>query len=131
VTQLQQMVRRFPARADQIAGIRNEFADYGRAQGVADPASLRLAISEAVTNAVLHAYIDAPAPGDIEVIAARHPDDGFEVRVCDDGRGMKPRPDSPGLGVGLPLVASLVEHFEIEAKANGGTRLRMTFAVTA
>jgi serine/threonine-protein kinase RsbW len=131
VTQPQQLVRRFPAHADQIADIRNEFADYGRAQGVADPAGLRLAISEAVTNAVLHAYIDAPAPGEIEVVAERHADDGFEVRVCDDGRGMKPRSDSPGLGVGLPLVASLVEHFAIEAKANGGTRLRMTFAVTA
>jgi serine/threonine-protein kinase RsbW/stage II sporulation protein AB (anti-sigma F factor) len=131
VTQLQPLVRRFPAQADQIAAIRNEFAAYGREHGVTDPAGLRLAISEAVTNVVLHAYIDAPAPGEIEVIAVRHPDDGFEVRVCDDGRGMKPRPDSPGMGVGLPLVASLVEHFEIEAKADGGTRLRMTFPVTS
>lgn len=131
MTQPQPLVRRFPAHADQIADIRNELAAYGREHGVADPASLRLAVSEAVTNAVLHAYIDAPAPGEIEVVAVRHPDDGLEVRVCDDGRGMKPRPDSPGMGVGLPLVATLAEHFEIEARSGGGTRLRMTFAVTA
>lgn len=131
MTQPQPLARRFPAHADQIAAIRREFTAYGAEHGVADPAALRLALSEAVTNAVLHAYVDAPAPGEIEVIAVRHPGDGLEVRVCDDGRGMTPRPDSPGMGVGLPLVASLADRFEVEAKAGGGTRLRMTFAVAA
>jgi serine/threonine-protein kinase RsbW/stage II sporulation protein AB (anti-sigma F factor) len=130
VTQPLPLVRRFPAHADRVVEIRNELAAYGQAHGVADVAGLMLAVSEAVTNAVLHAYVDAPAPGDIEVVAQRHPDDGLEIRVCDDGRGMKPRPDSPGLGLGLPLVATLAEHFEIEAKTGGGTRLRMRFAVT-
>jgi anti-sigma regulatory factor (Ser/Thr protein kinase) len=87
-------------------------------------------VSEAVTNAVIHAYSDAPAPGDVEVVAQRHLDDGLEVVVCDDGHGMKPRPDSPGVGVGLPLVATLAEQFEIEAREGGGTRLRMIFAAT-
>jgi anti-sigma regulatory factor (Ser/Thr protein kinase) len=125
------LVRRFPAHADRIAPVRREVTAYGRAHGVADPDGLALAVSEVITNAVLHAYIDAPALGAVEVVAQRHPEDGLEVRVCDDGRGMLPRPDSPGMGVGLPLVATLAERFEVQARPGGGTRFSMTFAAAS
>jgi serine/threonine-protein kinase RsbW/stage II sporulation protein AB (anti-sigma F factor) len=125
------LVTRFPAQPAAVAAIRREVTAYGREHGVADPDGLALAVSEAVTNVVLHAYVDAPTPGEVEVVAQRRVDDGLEVRVCDDGRGMVPRSDSPGLGLGLPLVASLAEHLEVQARPDGGTRLRMTFAATA
>jgi anti-sigma regulatory factor (Ser/Thr protein kinase) len=123
------LARRFPARADQVAPARREVIAYARAHGAVDPDGVALAVSEAVTNAVVHAYIDAPRPGDVEVVAKRHPDDGIEIRVCDDGRGLMPRRDSPGLGVGLPLVAKLAQRFRIEKRPGGGTTVSMCFAV--
>jgi signal transduction histidine kinase len=69
----------------------------------------------------------APTPGEIEVVARRIEDDGLEVDVCDDGRGMTPRIDSPGPGLGLAVVASVAEHVEIEARPAGGTRVFMVF----
>ena len=121
------LVRRFIARPDQIAGVRHEVRDYARDNGATDPNAVALAVTEAITNAIVHGYADAPEPGEIEVIAERMPNDGLEVRVCDEGRGMLPRPDSPGIGLGLPLVASLAERFEVEARAGGGTRVLMAF----
>jgi anti-sigma regulatory factor (Ser/Thr protein kinase) len=120
--------RRFPAQADQVAPARREVAAYAREHGAVDPDAIALAVSEAVTNAVVHAYIDAPSPGDVEVFARRDPDDGIEIHVCDEGRGMMPRRDSPGLGVGLPLVAKLAQRFKVETRPGGGTAISMLFA---
>jgi anti-sigma regulatory factor (Ser/Thr protein kinase) len=65
----------------------------------------------------------------VEVHVERHPDDGLEIRVCDEGRGMMPRSDSPGLGVGLPLVAKLAQRFRVETRPTGGTAVSMVFPV--
>jgi anti-sigma regulatory factor (Ser/Thr protein kinase) len=123
------LARRFPAQADQVGPARREVAAYAREHGAIDPDGIALAVSEAVTNAVVHAYIDAPAPGEVEVVAKRLPDDGIEIHVCDDGRGLMPRRDSPGLGVGLPLVAKLAQRFRVETRPGGGTAISMLFAV--
>jgi anti-sigma regulatory factor (Ser/Thr protein kinase) len=85
-------------------------------------------VTEAVTNAVLHAYLDAPEPGEVEVVVERVRVDRVEILVGDEGRGMRPRTDSPVLAVGLPLVATPAEHFEGQARDGGGTRVRMAFA---
>jgi serine/threonine-protein kinase RsbW len=121
--------RRFPAHADQVRLARRAVEAYAREHGAVDPAGIALAVSEAVTNAVIHAYVGRPAPGDIEVLVERHPDDGLEIRVCDEGRGMMPRSDSPGLGVGLPLVAKLAQRFRVETRPTGGTAVSMVFPV--
>jgi anti-sigma regulatory factor (Ser/Thr protein kinase) len=121
--------RRFPAQADQVRLARREVEAYAREHGAVDPAGIALAVSEAVTNAVIHAYVDRPVPGDVEVHVERHPDDGLEIRVCDEGRGMMPRSDSPGLGVGLPLVAKLAQRFRVETRPTGGTAVSMVFPV--
>ena len=122
------LVRRFSARPDEIGRIRHEVRDYARDHGATDPNAVALAVTEAITNAVVHAYADAPEPGEIEVVVQRLPDDGLEILVCDDGRGMMPRHDSPGIGLGLPLVATLAERFEVQARADGGTKVLMAFA---
>jgi anti-sigma regulatory factor (Ser/Thr protein kinase) len=122
------LVRRFCARPDEIGRIRHEVRDYARAHGASDPNAVALAVTEAITNAVVHAYVDAPEPGEIEVVVKRLPDEGLEILVCDEGRGMMPRHDSPGIGLGLPLVATLAERFEVQARAGGGTRVLMAFA---
>jgi len=109
--------------------VRHEVRDYAERNGAADPNAVALAVTEAITNAVVHAYVDAAEPGEIEVVLQRVPDDdAIEILVCDEGRGMMPRTDSPGLGLGLPLVATLAERFEVEARTGGGTRVLMAFA---
>jgi anti-sigma regulatory factor (Ser/Thr protein kinase) len=123
------LARRFPAQADQVRLARRAVAAYAREHGAVDPDGIALAVSEAVTNAVIHAYVDELRPGDVEVFAERHPDDGLEIHVCDEGRGMMPRSDSPGLGVGLPLVAKLAQRFRVESRPSGGTAVSMVFPV--
>jgi anti-sigma regulatory factor (Ser/Thr protein kinase) len=118
---------RFPARADHVGAVRRAVCAYAREHAVADPDDVALAVSEVVTNAIIHAYVGAPAPGEIEVAARCIEDDGLEVDICDQGRGMIPRVDSPGLGVGLAVVASVAKQVEIEARPTGGTRVFMVF----
>ena len=47
--------------------------------------------------------------------------------VRDHGSGMAPRVDSPGLGVGLPVMAAIAEALEIDTPDGSGTLVRMTF----
>jgi anti-sigma regulatory factor (Ser/Thr protein kinase) len=121
------LTRRVRAQADQVRVIRQAVREFAVEHGAVDPNAVALAVSEAVTNAVVHAYADAPEPGDIEVIAQRTRDDCLEILVCDEGRGMLPRHDSPGVGLGLPLVATLADSFEVQARSGGGTQVRMAF----
>jgi len=93
-------------------------------------AAVSLAVSEAVTNAVLHAYLDRDEPGPVEV-RARCDSDTVVVEVADEGRGMLPRTDSPGLGLGLPLIAQMTESLEVHDRSGGGTEIRMAFALAA
>jgi len=87
-----------------------------------------LAVSEAATNAVLHAYVGERSPGPL-LLSARLMDDTVYVVVRDHGRGMTPRPDSPGLGLGLPLMTRLADAVQISTHPEGGTEVRMTFTV--
>ncbi|MEA2177077.1 MAG: serine/threonine-protein kinase RsbW [Solirubrobacteraceae bacterium] len=89
---------------------------------------ISLAVSEAATNAVLHAYLGASQPGPL-CLYARLMDDTVHVVVRDHGRGMTPRPDSPGLGLGLPLMTRLADAVQISTHPEGGTEVRMTFTV--
>jgi anti-sigma regulatory factor (Ser/Thr protein kinase) len=117
------------ARPEEIAAARRDVRECAERNGAANPDAIALAVTEAITNAVVHAYVDEPEPGEIEVVVQRLPDgDGIEILVCDEGRGMMPRTDSPGLGLGLPLVATLAERFEVQARTGGGTRVLMAFA---
>jgi serine/threonine-protein kinase RsbW/stage II sporulation protein AB (anti-sigma F factor) len=52
----------------------------------------------------------------------------LEVVVTDMGRGIVPRPDSTGLGLGLPLMTTLAKHLTITDGDGGrGTEVRMLF----
>jgi serine/threonine-protein kinase RsbW len=89
-------------------------------------ADVALAVSEACTNVVMHAYIDARAPGSLTVEASHH-DGELVVAVRDEGRGMLSRPDSPGLGLGLSLIGRLSHRVEIGRNGACGTEVRLTF----
>jgi serine/threonine-protein kinase RsbW/stage II sporulation protein AB (anti-sigma F factor) len=120
----------YPADPPSVSSIRHSLSDYARGLGVPDDvvSAAGLAVSEATTNAVVHAYADDPEPGHVAVQAGI--DDGMLwVTVCDEGRGMRPRPDSPGLGLGLPLIAQMAASFEVHERDSGGTEVRMRFAL--
>jgi anti-sigma regulatory factor (Ser/Thr protein kinase) len=87
-----------------------------------------LAVSEAVSNVVVHGYRDS-APGAVTVCAEAE-DHQLTVVVRDDGCGLAPRADSPGAGLGLPLIAEVAESMSVTRGRNGhGTVLRMIFAL--
>jgi serine/threonine-protein kinase RsbW/stage II sporulation protein AB (anti-sigma F factor) len=95
-------------------------------------AAVDLAVSEAVTNVVVHAYRDrgpADEPGRIR-IAVRVEAGAAWVVVTDEGIGMVPRADSPGLGMGLSLIAGVSDDLEIEQR-HDGTRVHMRFVLGA
>src|SRR5687768_8571469 len=91
-----------PASAKSVAQLRQAVADFADEHGVTEPclSDIRLAVSEAVSNAVIHAFRGREHG---TVIASVTTSDGewIEVRVTDDGSGMAPRDDSPGMGLGL------------------------------
>ncbi|HEX4838757.1 MAG TPA: ATP-binding protein [Solirubrobacteraceae bacterium] len=97
------------ARAENIAIVRHALGGLGEAFAVSEPklSDIRLAVTEACANVVVHAYPD-DHEGLMEVVASMD-DDELTVLVRDWGRGIRPRPDSPGLGLGLSLIAALAE----------------------
>jgi anti-sigma regulatory factor (Ser/Thr protein kinase) len=115
------------AEPDSVAVARRAVVEWLRDADTKDPplGEIEVAISEAVTNAVVHAYLDAD-PGEVRIRAALLAEE-VELVVEDDGRGMLPRTDSPGLGLGLPLIATLSDRFDAETVPGGGTRLSMWF----
>ena len=119
-----------PARAENVAVVRHALGGLGDALGL-DPAALadvKLAVTEACTNVVLHAYPD-DEEGDLGVSATVEADGCLSVAVTDEGRGMVPRTDSPGLGLGLPLIASLTEHLEVGSPDQAATEVKMVFRI--
>ena len=111
-----------------VPTLRGAIAGFLGDAGIGEPllTSAKLAVSEAVTNAVMHAYVGAPHPGAV-ALDASFEGDSLLVAVSDDGSGMMPRLDSPGLGVGLPLIADTVDTLDIDNSPRGGTVLRMSF----
>src|SRR4051794_21568371 len=99
--------------------------DAGASQRTQEAVSL--AGSEAITNAVVHAYRDAPAPGTVSVAGEMLDLQLLRVTVTDEGSGMQPRSDSTGLGIGLPLISQLAQNVEIDSRPGEGTRVAMDF----
>jgi anti-sigma regulatory factor (Ser/Thr protein kinase) len=122
--------RSWPAVAASVAEIRAAVVAFAVAAGAADTAieAVKLAVSEAATNAVLHAYVEQAGPGDVHVTTDHGPG-AMCVHVRDDGRGMTPRSDSPGSGFGLMLIAQYADHHEVLPAPAGGTSLRMRFSL--
>jgi anti-sigma regulatory factor (Ser/Thr protein kinase) len=85
-----------------------------------------LAVSEAVSNVVLHAYRDG-GRGTVRVVACARPTE-LVVVVRDYGCGMRPHPESPGAGLGLSIIGAATSHMDVERPDDGGgTRIRLRF----
>lgn len=88
--------------------------------GVAD---VRLAVTEAAANAVMHGY--AQTEGELTVTAVVA-DGELEIVIADDGPGFVEGRDSPGLGVGLSIIATVAERLRIVSNS-AGTQVHMAF----
>ena len=119
-----------PARAENIAVVRHAFGALGEAYAVDEQilSNIRLAVTEACTNVVVHAYPDGHE-GPLEVLATLR-EEKLVVVVRDEGPGIGPRPDSPGLGLGLPLIVSLTESVILGRDEDEHTEVRMTFPLS-
>ena len=117
-----------PAVPDSIPAIRRAVA--GAAVELhADAAvvgAVELAVTEAVTNVVRHAY--GSERGDIHVVVepGRY---ALVVWVVDDGGGVVEGPHECEGGYGLPLMRSLSRSCELSTTAAGGTSVRMVFSL--
>jgi anti-sigma regulatory factor (Ser/Thr protein kinase) len=117
----------FPAVAETVSLVRREVAAVAAQSGFSEQEILdvRIAVSEIVTNAVVHAYGEAP-DGNIRV-EAFFEDGDLRVVIADDGSGMAPRIGSPGLGLGLPTAANAASDLTILTPEAGGTEVHLTF----
>jgi serine/threonine-protein kinase RsbW len=119
-----------PARPENVAVARHAIGGFADVLEMPDQtlADVKLAVTEACTNVVVHAYPSGEGPMGLRASV----DDGvLRVVVVDEGRGILPRADSPGLGLGLPLIATLAESLELGTGANEETEVRMTFRLDA
>jgi anti-sigma regulatory factor (Ser/Thr protein kinase) len=88
-------------------------------------ADIMLVVSEALTNVALHAYVGT-ACGPMALVASVS-SGSLRVIVTDEGRGMVPRTDSPGLGMGLGVMARLTDGLEVTSPDSRGTEVRVSF----
>lgn len=119
----------YPAVPESVPRARDAVVTLAAAAGCSAQQidAIRLATSEALTNAVLHAYRDAP--GLVHVRAAGA-DGAFSVTVSDDGGGLHPRIDRKRVGIGLALIAEAAQEVAILKRPAGGTELQMRFGLS-
>ena len=123
-----------PARPEYIT--LGRLALTGIARLRAEPLSqevlgdLKLALTEACTNYVRHAYADGQ--GSVQILYELHAD-RLVVEVSDDGEGFEP-PAVPSEaldgeelsegGLGIAIIEALADELEIRERAQGGSSLR-------
>jgi anti-sigma regulatory factor (Ser/Thr protein kinase) len=115
---------RIAAAPAEVPLARHRVVEFAESLGLGEARSVGLALTEALSNAITHAYRGVPA-GEIEVTAEDRAD-RLVVAVRDFGLGMAPRADSPGMGVGLPLIGTLTEEVQI-VRREDGTDIIMIF----
>jgi len=116
-----------PARAENVALVRQVCGCIAQARSLSEQLveDMRLAVTEACTNVVRHAYDGEVGP--LEITIAPDPD-RLTIVVSDQGRGISPSVDKSGPGLGLPLISALTDGLEIDHSPLRGSRLSMSFS---
>jgi anti-sigma regulatory factor (Ser/Thr protein kinase) len=92
--------------------------------------NVRLAVTEACSNCVLHAYDGEAALTATFAVEARVEDDALLVVVRDSGVGLRSdRTGKTGLGLGLRLMREAASSVDISSSPGRGTRVAMRFAL--
>ena len=98
-------------------------------------ADIKTAVSEAVTNAIVHGYADA-AGGTVTVTAALQDDGMLALEIMDKGKGiddihraMQPffttQPEKERSGMGFSVMQTFMDKVTVESKLGEGTTVRM------
>jgi serine/threonine-protein kinase RsbW len=127
---------RIPARAEYITLCRLALTGIARLRSLSDElvADLKLALTEATSNSVRHAYREKDA-GAVEICYELLPD-RLVIEVTDDGRGFDAghsREERDGLsegGLGIAIIRAIADEVEIGTQPDGkGSRLRFEKAL--
>jgi anti-sigma regulatory factor (Ser/Thr protein kinase) len=118
-----------PAQPVNVAVVRQALTGLAESLEISAAvlADINMAVTEACTNVILHAYPEGNGRVEVDVVPnGRHVD----VIVRDSGAGFKPRPvqRESSWRLGLPLIAALSDGLEVTPGPDGaGTIVRMTF----
>lgn len=112
-----------------VTELRRQAAEFAQRAGAAPRVvdDVALAVSEAVTNVVRHGYEADDEIGTVKLTLAAE-DGWLDVTVCDRGHGFRSG-NSPGLGLGLPIIAEVSAVLEI-SQGTSGTELLMRFPLS-
>lgn len=118
----------YPAVDASVPEARRAAAEFAAAAGVigAQLDAIKLAVSEAVTNVVRHAY--RGVRGDLQLTLGACSGELW-VLVSDEGCGHHRAASDPGLGLGLALIADACDEFVLTERGSGGTEAQMRFVV--
>ncbi|WP_158852181.1 ATP-binding protein [Saccharothrix deserti] len=118
----------FPAQAGQLAAVRARLDDWlaGEGLGEDDRYDLLIAVNEAASNAVEHAY-GPDQPGTVHIDAEARPDGTVRVVVADCGTWRVPPPALSSRGRGLLLMRENVDEVLVDRQPSGTT---VTLVVT-
>lgn len=121
-----------PARPEYITLCRLALTGIARVRDLSDEvlADLKLALTEAASNSVRHAYAGDDHAGVVEISYQLHPD-RLVIEVTDEGEGFEPA-DAEGLpdelsegGLGIAIIRAIADDVEIGKQPGGkGSRLR-------
>jgi anti-sigma regulatory factor (Ser/Thr protein kinase) len=117
-----------PAQPSAVTELRRRAAEFASTAGASDEVTqaIALAVSETVTNAVVHAY-DAEDRGQVRVRCHAN-GEHFVVEVADEGAGIGSGHARPGIGHGLAMVGALAHTLDIVPGPDGrGTTVTMAF----
>jgi serine/threonine-protein kinase RsbW len=126
-----------PARAEYITLGRLALTGISRLRPLSEEllADLKLALTEAASNSVRHAYADG-GEGTVEIVYELH-GDRLVIEVTDEGAGFDPADrggDPEALkegGLGIAIIRAIADEVEIGAKPDGGgSRLRFMKTLT-
>jgi serine/threonine-protein kinase RsbW len=116
---------KLPARSEHLAAVRHAVGSVARQFGMSDPgvADLQIVVTEACSNVVVHAYRNLPE-GPLEV-EARCDSREFGVIVRDFGTGFRSHvaPDAISLRLGLAMISTLANGFQVSEREGGGTEV--------
>jgi serine/threonine-protein kinase RsbW len=121
--------RSYPAVPESVAAVRAAVVRFARSRRLAPETvdAVKLAVSEAATNVIVHAYPTERRGGRLDVTAALAGDELWVI-VADSGSGLQPSRESPGLGLGLAIIARVADGVDLVSSAGGGLEVRMRFA---
>jgi len=136
---LAELQLRLPARAERIAYVRACLRSLGEALALEQRTieDIALAVTEACTNVVLHAYpARCGGPLFLQLVASRGPERDevtIDVRVADNGAGIAAGAETAvptargGLGVGMQVMKTLARRVRVRRDPNGTTEVELRF----